>query len=79
MEKRPVVIVPVNALLLADLVRGDANFRLHGDIPADAQYVGMSHDALSNTINLFFTHESFPLCEDGQVPAMRHVALSSVE
>lgn len=79
MEKRPVVIVPVNALLLANMVRGDGNFHLHGDIPADAEYVGVTHDALSNTINLFFTHDSFPLCADGQMPTVRAVTLSTIE
>lgn len=79
MEERRVVIVPVNALLLANMVRGNGRFQLHNDIPADAQYVGATYDELMGTINLFFGHDSFPLCADGQIPTVRVVTLSTIE
>lgn len=79
MEDRRVVIVPVNALLLANMIRGDGRFQLHGDIPADAQYVGATYDALIGVFSLFFAHDSFPVCGDGQIFTTRAVTLSVVE
>lgn len=78
MGRRRVVIVPVSGLLLADMLLGSLGYRLEGDLPADAQFVGMTHDPYSNTINLFFGHETFPECEDGQIPMLRQVSLTRI-
>lgn len=76
---RQVVIVPVNALLLANMVRGDEIFYFRGDIPANAECVGVTYDVVSNSIELHFAHDSFPLRVDGQPPAVRLPSMTIIE
>lgn len=80
-KQRRVVRVAIDGELLAMMVRGDGEirYRLGGDIPADAQYLGTTHDPFSNLINLFFAHDSFPVREEGQAPEMRPISLTRID
>jgi hypothetical protein len=80
-KRRNVVRVAIDGELLAMMVRGDGDihYRLGGDIPADAVYLGTTHDPFSSLINLFFSHPSFPECEEAQAPVVRPISLTRID
>ena len=81
MTSRRRVRVSIDGELLAAMVRSDGenHYRLGGEIPGDAKFIGVTHDPYSNLINLFFEHASFPECEEGQAPAVRPVSLTRLD
>lgn len=80
-RQRNVVRVAIDGEMLAMIFSGDGemHYRLGGEIPADAMYLGTTHDPFSNLINLFFSHPSFPVCEEAQAPVALSVSLTRID
>lgn len=62
-DERRVVRVLLDVATLAHLLRGGSMVKLDAGIPEDARCVGVSHDVMSNGINVFFEHPSFDVIE----------------
>lgn len=62
-DERRVVRVLLDVSTLAHLLRGGSMVKLDAGIPEDARCVGVSHDVMSNGINVFFEHQSFDAIE----------------
>ena len=70
-DERRVVRVLLDVSTLAHLLRGGSMVKLDAGIPEDARCVGVSHDVMSNGINVFFEHPSFDAIEPAYwVPAV---------
>lgn len=77
--QRRMVRVPVHVEIVADMIRGGGMYRYAADIPQDAEFEGAQADPVSNSLVLFFSHESFPLCDEGARPEIRFVATTHLE
>ena len=76
--QRRMIRVPLHVQQLAHMMMGGGTYKIGEEIPKDAQFIGAVHDPNSNSLVLFFSHESFPLCEDGARPDLQIVTVSDV-
>jgi hypothetical protein len=67
-SERRVVCVVLDAPTLAQLLRDDGLVKLDAGIPQDARCVGVSHDVMGNSINVFFEHPTFDAVDPAQWP-----------
>ncbi len=67
-SERRIVRVVLNAFVLAQLLRDDGLVKLDAGIPQDARCVGVSHDVMGNSINVFFEHPTFDAVDPAQWP-----------
>lgn len=76
---RRILTVPITGYALAQLMKQTRTYRIDAAVPEDAQCRGVAYDPYTDTITLFFEHESFPESEEGRMPPARNAMLTAIE